>query len=127
MFEQFLKAFPASELITHMMPYAYDSVRIFVDGIESDEGLVSYLQKLTRYNGSNGLITRARQWQFPLHAGRLGGQGRLRRGQSHRPYPPRGVPRHPIPTPTPRSRPTRTLPPRTRRSRPTHAPSTNAN
>jgi ABC-type branched-subunit amino acid transport system substrate-binding protein len=57
-FEQFLKAFPASELITHMMPYAYDSIRIFVDGIESDEGLVSYLQKLTRYNGSNGLITR---------------------------------------------------------------------
>ena len=57
-FEQFLKAFPATELITHMMPYAYDSVRIFVDGIESDAGLVSYLQELTNYNGSNGLITR---------------------------------------------------------------------
>jgi ABC-type branched-subunit amino acid transport system substrate-binding protein len=55
---QFQKAYPSSTFITHMMPYAYDSVRMLVDGFESDQGVVTYLRGLTRYEGSSGVITR---------------------------------------------------------------------
>jgi ABC-type branched-subunit amino acid transport system substrate-binding protein len=55
---QFEEAYPSSEFITHMMPYAYDSVRMLVDGFESDEGVVEYLRNLTSYDGSAGPITR---------------------------------------------------------------------
>jgi ABC-type branched-subunit amino acid transport system substrate-binding protein len=55
---QFEEAYPSSEFITHMMPYAYDSVRMLVDGFESDEGAVEYLRNLTSYDGSAGPITR---------------------------------------------------------------------
>jgi ABC-type branched-subunit amino acid transport system substrate-binding protein len=56
---QFKQAYPSSEFITHMMPYAYDSVRMLVDGFESDQGVVGYLRNLTSYDGSAGPITRA--------------------------------------------------------------------
>jgi ABC-type branched-subunit amino acid transport system substrate-binding protein len=55
---QFEKAYPSSEFITHMMPYAYDSVRMLVDGFESDEGVVKHLRNLTNYDGSAGPINR---------------------------------------------------------------------
>jgi ABC-type branched-subunit amino acid transport system substrate-binding protein len=55
---QFEEAYPSSEFITHMMPYAYDSVRMLVDGFESDEGVVEYLRNLTSYDGSAGPIAR---------------------------------------------------------------------
>jgi ABC-type branched-subunit amino acid transport system substrate-binding protein len=55
---QFQKAYPSSTFITHMMPYAYDSVRMLVDGFESDQGVLAYLQGLTRYDGSASIITR---------------------------------------------------------------------
>jgi branched-chain amino acid transport system substrate-binding protein len=55
---QFQKAYPSSTFITHMMPYAYDSVRMLVDGFESDQGVVNYLRGLTRYDGSASVITR---------------------------------------------------------------------
>lgn len=55
---QFEKAYPSSEFITHMMPYAYDSIRMLVKGFESDEGVVEYLRNLTSYDGSVGPITR---------------------------------------------------------------------
>jgi branched-chain amino acid transport system substrate-binding protein len=55
---QFQKAYPSSTFITHMMPYAYDSVRMLVDGFESDRGVVTYLRGLTRYDGSASIITR---------------------------------------------------------------------
>src|SRR4029450_4520942 len=55
---QFQKAYPSSTFITHMMPYAYDSVRMLVDGFESDQGVVTYLRGLTRYDGSASIITR---------------------------------------------------------------------
>ena len=119
-FEQFLKAFPASELITHMMPYAYDSVRIFVDGIESDEAWSRICKT------SPG--TTARTASSPVNPAvaisaprRSSGWSRMAAPRSKPPaVPAQGVPRHPIPTPTPRSRPTLTLPARTPRSRPTH-------
>jgi ABC-type branched-subunit amino acid transport system substrate-binding protein len=55
---RFQKAYPTAEFITHMMPYAYDSVRMLVKGFESDEGVVQYLRNLTSYDGSVGPITR---------------------------------------------------------------------
>jgi ABC-type branched-subunit amino acid transport system substrate-binding protein len=55
---QFEKAYPSTEFITHMMPYAYDSVRMLVNGFESGD-VVDYLRNLTNYDGSNGPITRA--------------------------------------------------------------------
>jgi ABC-type branched-subunit amino acid transport system substrate-binding protein len=55
---QFRNAYPSSTFITHMMPYAYDSVRMLVDGFESNQGVVSYLRDLTRYDGSASVITR---------------------------------------------------------------------
>jgi ABC-type branched-subunit amino acid transport system substrate-binding protein len=55
---QFQTAYPSSTFITHMMPYAYDSVRMLVDGFESDQGVLAYLQGLTRYDGSASIITR---------------------------------------------------------------------
>jgi hypothetical protein len=55
---QFQKAYPSSTFITHMMPYAYDSVRMLVDGFESNQGVVTYLEDLTRYDGSSSVITR---------------------------------------------------------------------
>jgi ABC-type branched-subunit amino acid transport system substrate-binding protein len=55
---QFQTAYPTAEFITHMMPYAYDSVRMLVNGFESDEGVVEYLRDLTSYDGSAGPITR---------------------------------------------------------------------
>jgi ABC-type branched-subunit amino acid transport system substrate-binding protein len=54
---QFEKAYPSSEFITHMMPYAYDSVRMLVNGFESGD-VVNYLRNLTNYDGSAGPITR---------------------------------------------------------------------
>jgi ABC-type branched-subunit amino acid transport system substrate-binding protein len=54
---QFEKAYPNSEFITHMMPYAYDSVRMLVNGFERGD-VVSYLRNLASYDGSNGPITR---------------------------------------------------------------------
>jgi ABC-type branched-subunit amino acid transport system substrate-binding protein len=55
---KFQEAYPTAEFITHMMPYAYDSVRMLVKGFESDEGIVQYLRNLTSYDGSAGPITR---------------------------------------------------------------------
>jgi ABC-type branched-subunit amino acid transport system substrate-binding protein len=54
---QFEKAYPNAEFITHMMPYAYDSVRMLVNGFETGD-VVNYLRNLTSYDGSNGPITR---------------------------------------------------------------------
>jgi ABC-type branched-subunit amino acid transport system substrate-binding protein len=56
--EQFDAAYPDAEFITHMMPYAYDSVRMLVDAFESGQDPVEYLRNLTYYDGSNGPITR---------------------------------------------------------------------
>jgi ABC-type branched-subunit amino acid transport system substrate-binding protein len=55
---QFQEAYPSSTFITHMMPYAYDSVRMLVDGFDSNQGVVNYLRGLTRYEGSSSTITR---------------------------------------------------------------------
>jgi ABC-type branched-subunit amino acid transport system substrate-binding protein len=55
---QFEAAYPDSQFITHMMPYAYDSVRMLVDAFESGQDPVEYLRNLTYYDGSAVPITR---------------------------------------------------------------------
>ena len=135
-FEQFLKAFPASELITHMMPYAYDSVRIFVDGIESDEGLVSYLQNLTSTTARtasspvNPAVAisaprRSSGWSRTAAPGQATGRTRPGCAPASDPDADASQPANrTLPPRTPRSRPTHTLPARTptRRSRTGQAP-----
>jgi ABC-type branched-subunit amino acid transport system substrate-binding protein len=56
--EQFEAAYPDAQFVTHMMPYAYDSVRMLVDAFESGQDPVEYLRNLTDYDGSAGPITR---------------------------------------------------------------------
>ncbi len=50
--------YPGSRLVTHMMPYAYDSFAILVRGFESGQDVVAYLQHMTDYPGLAGKITR---------------------------------------------------------------------
>jgi ABC-type branched-subunit amino acid transport system substrate-binding protein len=45
-------------LATHMMPYAYDSLRILVQGFESDSGVLEYIRGLTEFSGTAGRITK---------------------------------------------------------------------
>jgi ABC-type branched-subunit amino acid transport system substrate-binding protein len=52
--EQFEASYPDAQFITHMMPYAYDSVRMLVDAFESGQEPVDYLRNLTHYDGSAG-------------------------------------------------------------------------
>lgn len=41
-----------------MMPYAYDSFSIFVQGFESGQDVVTYLRGMTEYRGTAGKGTR---------------------------------------------------------------------
>jgi substrate-binding family protein len=52
------RRFPAARLATHMMPYAYDSFKILVEGFESGQGVLTYVRRLTEYNGTAGKITK---------------------------------------------------------------------
>ena len=125
--EQFLKAFPASELITHMMPYAYDSVRIFVDGIESDEAWSRICKT------SPG--TTARTASSPVNPAVAISAPRRSSGWSRMAAPrskPPAVPAQGVPASDPdadASQPANPHAPTTNASQPAnpHAPSTNAN
>ena len=50
--------FPTIRLVTHMMPYAYDSFAMLVRGFESGRGAVEYIRSLTEYAGTAGKITK---------------------------------------------------------------------
>jgi ABC-type branched-subunit amino acid transport system substrate-binding protein len=50
--------YPESRLVTHMMPYAYDSFKMLVQGFESGQDVVAYVRRLTEYSGTAGKITR---------------------------------------------------------------------
>jgi ABC-type branched-subunit amino acid transport system substrate-binding protein len=50
--------YPGIRLATHMMPYAYDSLRILVQGFESDSGVLAHLRGLTEFAGTAGKITK---------------------------------------------------------------------
>jgi len=53
------RRYPGSRLATHMMPYAYDSFRILVQGFESGQDVLAYVRGMTEYNGTAGKITKA--------------------------------------------------------------------
>jgi ABC-type branched-subunit amino acid transport system substrate-binding protein len=50
--------YPASRLATHMMPYAYDSFNMLVQGFESGEEILTYVRGMTEYDGTAGRITK---------------------------------------------------------------------
>jgi ABC-type branched-subunit amino acid transport system substrate-binding protein len=50
--------YPASRLATHMMPYAYDSFNMLVQGFESGEEILTYIRGMTEYSGTAGKITK---------------------------------------------------------------------
>jgi ABC-type branched-subunit amino acid transport system substrate-binding protein len=50
--------YPASRLATHMMPYAYDSFNMLVQGFESGEEILTYVRRMTEYDGTAGKITK---------------------------------------------------------------------
>jgi ABC-type branched-subunit amino acid transport system substrate-binding protein len=107
---QFQKAYPSSEFITHMMPYAYDSVRMLIDGFESDEGVAEYMRNLTTYDGSAGPITREPGsgnfrskpvvWVVKNGRPQVEATGRTRPGSAASPDPDSPAPVNPHATPT---------------------------
>ncbi len=50
--------YPGSRLATHMMPYAYDSFNMLVEGFESAEGVLPHVRRMTEYAGTAGKITK---------------------------------------------------------------------
>jgi ABC-type branched-subunit amino acid transport system substrate-binding protein len=50
--------YPATRLATHMMPYAYDSFNMLVQGFESGEEILTYIRRMTEYDGTAGTITK---------------------------------------------------------------------
>ncbi len=52
------KRYPSTRLATHMMPYAYDSFSMLVEGFESAEGVLPHVRRMTEYAGTAGKITK---------------------------------------------------------------------
>jgi len=52
------RRYPGVRLVTHMMPYAYDSFRMLVEGFESGRDVLAYVRGMTEYNGTAGKITK---------------------------------------------------------------------
>jgi len=52
------RTYPGTRLATHMMPYAYDSYRILVEGFESRQGVLPYVRAMTEFKGTAGTITK---------------------------------------------------------------------
>ena len=52
------RRYPAVRLATHMMPYAYDSFKMLVQGFESGEDILPYFRRMTEYDGTAGKITK---------------------------------------------------------------------
>lgn len=50
--------YPATRLATHMMPYAYDSFNMLVQGFESGEEILTYIRRITEYSGTAGKTTK---------------------------------------------------------------------
>jgi len=50
--------YPGTRLATHMMPYAYDSFRMLVQGFESGQEVLPYFRRMTEYDGTAGKITK---------------------------------------------------------------------
>jgi len=50
--------YPETRLATHMMPYAYDSFNMLVQGFESGGEILTYIRRMTEYSGTAGTITK---------------------------------------------------------------------
>jgi ABC-type branched-subunit amino acid transport system substrate-binding protein len=50
--------YPETRLATHMMPYAYDSFKMLVQGFESGQDVLTYFRRMTEYDGTAGKITK---------------------------------------------------------------------
>jgi ABC-type branched-subunit amino acid transport system substrate-binding protein len=57
--ERLDQRYPTSRLATHMMPYAYDSFKILVQGFESGQDVLTCVRRMTEYSGTAGRITKA--------------------------------------------------------------------
>jgi ABC-type branched-subunit amino acid transport system substrate-binding protein len=56
---RFEEKYPDTRFATHMMPYAYDSLRLLVEGFESGKNVADYVRETTDYAGKAGRVTRA--------------------------------------------------------------------
>ncbi len=56
--ERFVRDNPGKPFPTHMVPYAYDSYRLLVQGFERDGDVAAYLRGLTAYDGKAGHVTK---------------------------------------------------------------------
>ena len=56
---RFEARYPGTRFATHMMPYAYDSLKLVVEAFESGEDPAEHLRKTLSYDGSAGRVTRA--------------------------------------------------------------------
>lgn len=52
------KRYPGTRFATHMMPYAYDSYKILIEGFESGEDVLAYVRGMTEFSGTAGKITK---------------------------------------------------------------------
>jgi ABC-type branched-subunit amino acid transport system substrate-binding protein len=52
------RRYSGSRLITHMMPYAYDSFRMLVQAFESGQDATTYVRRMTAFSGTAGRITK---------------------------------------------------------------------
>ncbi|MEE8262038.1 MAG: ABC transporter substrate-binding protein [Gammaproteobacteria bacterium] len=56
--ERFEAKYPDTQFATHMMPFAYDAFNLLVQGFESTEGAVKYIQNISEYNSAAGTVTK---------------------------------------------------------------------
>jgi ABC-type branched-subunit amino acid transport system substrate-binding protein len=52
------RRYPNDRLATHMVPYAYDSFNMLVQGFESGQDALTYIRSMTSYEGTAGTITK---------------------------------------------------------------------
>jgi ABC-type branched-subunit amino acid transport system substrate-binding protein len=55
---RFEEKYPDTRFATHMMPYAYDSLRMLVDGFERGGNVANFIRATTDYAGKAGRVTR---------------------------------------------------------------------
>jgi ABC-type branched-subunit amino acid transport system substrate-binding protein len=55
---RFEEKYPDTRFATHMMPYAYDSLRLVIDGFESGRDVAEYIRDTRAYDGIAGRVTR---------------------------------------------------------------------
>jgi ABC-type branched-subunit amino acid transport system substrate-binding protein len=56
--QRFQQRYPGVRFATHMMPYAYDSLRMLVDAFEAGQNPAVHLRRLTSYDGTADRLTK---------------------------------------------------------------------